>query len=87
MTATQILWMLLVRVQEIFISRWHGPDAPDVVVVQSARTPQEQLFADELPAKPRDGLGCRDRRKGPHQVGGGRGSRGRPDRQRDGRIG
>ena len=25
--ATQILWMLLVRVQEIFISRWHGPDA------------------------------------------------------------
>lgn len=30
--------------------RWHGPDAPDVVVVQSARTPQEQLFADELPA-------------------------------------
>lgn len=30
--------------------RWHGPDAPDVVVVQSARTPEERLFADELPA-------------------------------------
>lgn len=30
--------------------RWHGPDAPDVVVVQSARTPAERLFADELPA-------------------------------------
>ncbi|WP_374927980.1 ferredoxin reductase [Kytococcus sedentarius] len=29
--------------------RWHGPDAPDVVVVQSARTPEERLFADELP--------------------------------------
>lgn len=25
--ATQILWMLLARLQEIFISRWHGTDA------------------------------------------------------------
>ncbi|PKZ41377.1 stearoyl-CoA 9-desaturase [Kytococcus schroeteri] len=30
--------------------KWHGPDAPDVVVVQSARTPAERLFAEELPA-------------------------------------
>ena len=27
MMATQIVWLLLVRVQEIFISRWHGPEA------------------------------------------------------------
>ncbi|SNC63599.1 Ferredoxin-NADP reductase [Kytococcus aerolatus] len=30
--------------------RWHGENAPDVVVVQSFRAPQEQLFAQELPA-------------------------------------